>query len=220
MTTIIKFNDNIEHIYDSFEEILNLENYNDIIYIKSCGNKLSGLPELPNSLINMICHNNILSSLPELPNSLIRLDCANNNLSSLPELPNSLEILFCNNNNISNLPKLPNKLTILYCWINNLFSLPEIPNSLKILYCYHNNLSSLPELPYLILNSIYYNDNPVHDHINDYFNGKIKNYLEHQKKMKKIIANKIGNWFLDCKYNPKYLYCRKRLMKEYEELYG
>jgi len=38
--------------------------------------------------------------------------------------------------------------------------------------------------------------------------------------MKRKFTNKIGNWFLDCKYNPKYSYCRKRLMKEYEELYN
>jgi len=38
--------------------------------------------------------------------------------------------------------------------------------------------------------------------------------------MKRIFSNKIGNWFLECKYNPKYLYCRKRLMKEYDEFYN
>ena len=35
----------------------------------------------------------------------------------------------------------------------------------------------------------------------------------------KNAANKIENWYLDCKYNPKYLYCRERVMKEYDELY-
>ena len=30
----------------------------------------------------------------------------------------------------------------------------------------------------------------------------------------------IGEWFLECKYNPKYKYCKDRLIKEYEELYG
>ena len=43
--------------------------------------------------------------------------------------------------------------------------------------------------------------------------------FEHENKMKKKFINKIENWFLECKYNPNYLYCRKRLMKEYGELY-
>jgi hypothetical protein len=48
----------------------------------------------------------------------------------------------------------------------------------------------------------------------------VNKYFEHQKKIENIFSNKIGEWFLDCKYDPKYLYCRKRLMKEYGELYG
>ena len=118
MNIIIEFSDNIKHYYNSFEEILKLDNYNDIIYIY----------------------------------------CPNNNLSWLPELPNSLMFIF------------------------------------------HNN--------------------PIYTHIGTHFNGDANKYFEHQKKIENIFANKIGDWFLDCKYNPKYLYCRKRLMKEYEELYG
>jgi len=35
----------------------------------------------------------------------------------------------------------------------------------------------------------------------------------------KVFANKIGNWYLECKYNPKYLACKKRLKLEFEEMY-
>ena len=135
----IAFNNKIAHTYNSFEEILKLDNYNDIIYINCINNKLSSLPELPNSLIELLCNNNLLSSLPELPNSKIY---------------------------------------------------------------------------------IRYYDNPIYTHIITYFNGKHQQYFDYQRQMKRIFANKIGNWFLDCKYNPKYLYCRKRLMKEYDELYN
>ena len=104
MTIIIKFNDNIRHDYKSFEEILKIDNYNDIIYIWCCGdNNLYNLPKLPNSLIKLYCDNNILSNLPNLPNSLTYLRCGQNNLSNLPELPNSLINLICNNNNLSRL---------------------------------------------------------------------------------------------------------------------
>ena len=119
MTITIKFNDNIQYGYNSFEEITILDKYNDIIYI------------------------------------------------------------WCHNNNLSNLP--------------------DLPNSLK---------------------SLYYNNNPIYIHIQKYFDGDTNIYNEYQNKIKIIFSNKIGNWYLDCKYNPKYLYCRKRLMKEYEELYG
>jgi len=67
---------------------------------------------------------------------------------------------------------------------------------------------------------IYYNNNPIYEYIKTYFNGNEKKYIEYEKAMKRQFANKLGDWFLDCKYNPKYLYCRKRLMKEYGEFYG
>ena len=159
MTITIKFSDNIKHDYGSFEEILKLDNYNDVVYMTCNGNKLYHLPELPNSLIELLCDSNSLSSLPKLPNSLTKLSCWYNNLSSLPELPNSLYFIF-------------------------------------------------------------YDYNPTYEHILDYFDEKTKKYFEYQKKTKKIFINKISNWFLDCKYNPKYLYCRQKLMKEYDELYN
>ena len=195
----IKFSDNIGHLYGSFEEITILDNYNDIVSI--------------------YCDHHNLSSLPVLPNSLDDLYCNNNNLSSLPELPNSLKCLWCSSNSLSSLPTLPNPLKKLYCSNNNLSSLPELPNSITELCCHNNNLSNLPELPNS-LNVMFYGSNPIFDYIFKFFSGSIKKYLEHQNKIKTKFVNKIGNWFIDCKYNPKYLYCRKRLMKEYDELYG
>ena len=196
----IKFSDNIKYLYKSFEELLKIDIYNDIIYIN--------------------CNNNNLLNLPELPNSLKILDChSNNNLSSLPELPNSLIELYCWNNNLSSLPKLPNSLKYLDCGNNSLSSLPELPNSLKRLYCSNNNLSSLPELPNSKID-ICYKYNPIHTYIKKYFNDKHQQYFDYQRQMKRIFANKIGNWYLDCKYNPKYLYRRKRLMEEYDDLYN
>ena len=214
----IKFNDNIKHNYSSFKEILKLDNYDDIIYI-NCYNSLYNLPSLPNSLQILYCAYNNLFSLPKLPNSLIHLNCSANNLSSLPELPNSLINLYCSHNKLPSLPKLPNSLETLDCCTNEMCVLPELPNSLMDLWCHHNNLSSLPELPNS-LKSLYYNNNPIYIHIQKYFDGDTNIYNEYQNKIKIIFSNKIGNWYLDCKYNPKYLYCRKRLMKEYEELYG
>ena len=85
--------------------------------------------------------------------------------------------------------------------------------------CYSNNLDNLPELPNSLIN-IQHFCNPICIYINTYFDGDTKKYFEHHKKTKKQFINKIENWFLDCKYNPKYKYCRKRLMKEYDDLYN
>jgi hypothetical protein len=219
MNIIIKFNDNIEHHYESFNEIIELDNYNEIIYIECRHNNLSSLPELPNSLIELRCYSNRLYCLPKLPNSLEMLWCSENNISSLPELPNSLKILWCDNNSLSNLPELTNSLEIMGCSNNNLSSLPELPNSLIYFSCNNNNLSSLPELPNS-LNFLKYIHNPIHAHICKYFDGKKEKYFEYERNIKRKFSNKIGNWFLECRYNPKYMYCRKRLMKEYKELYG
>ena len=210
---IIKFNDNIEHTYNNFDEILKLDNYNDIVHINCAYNSLSSLPELPNSLQELDCTHNKLNSLPKLPKLLEKLSYGFNKISSLSELPNSLIYLYCRYNNISVLPELPNSLTHFDCAYNNLSSLPELPNSLIYFVCGYNNISTFPQLPNSL--KISYFSNPIHTYIEKYFDGNIKNYIEH-----KNVANKIGNWFLDCKYNPKYKYCRKRLMKEYKELYN
>ena len=145
--------------------------------------------------------------------------CKYNNLSILPELPNSLIELSCSNNDLFNLPKLPNSLTELWCNNNNLSSLPDLPNSLTHLMVNNNNLSSLPNLPNL-LQTIVYGYNPIYNYIQIYFNGDKKKYFKYHNNIKRKFVNKIGVWFLDCKYNPKYLYCRTRLMKEYDELYN
>ena len=116
------------------------------------------------------------------------------------------------------MPELPNSLLYLYCYNNNLSSLPELPNSLTELMCFNNNLSSLPELPNS-LRVMFYDNNPIYYYILEFFDNHINKYFEHQYNMKGKFVNKIGNWYLDCKYNPKYLYCRKRLIEEYEELY-
>ena len=80
MTIKIKFaNDEHKYQYHSIEDVLELDNYNDIIYLDCFCNNLSSLSELPNSLTNLDCSINKFSSLSELPNSLIYLYCRDNN---------------------------------------------------------------------------------------------------------------------------------------------
>ena len=36
--------------------------------------------------------------------------------------------------------------------------------------------------------------------------------------MESQFVNKIGDWFLECKYNPKYKYCQDTVNREYDDL--
>lgn len=52
---------------------------------------------------------------------------------------------------------------------------------------------------------------------------KIKLMINKKKeelKIKKQAVDKISYWFLKCKYNPNYKYCKNRLNKEYDSLYN
>jgi len=66
---------------------------------------------------------------------------------------------------------------------------------------------------------LYCRNNPICEYIKKYFNNSWKQYREFQHKVYRLFANKIGTWYLECKYNPKYLACKKRLKLEFEEMY-
>jgi Leucine-rich repeat (LRR) protein len=199
MTIKIKFHDDTtKYTHNSFDELLNLDNYDEIINLDCSKNNLSTLPKLPDSLTELDCSFNNLSILPELPKFLKKIDCSYNNLSILPKLSNSLIEIDSSYNNLYTLPKLSNNLIELFCNNNNLLFLPYLPDSLEHLICYSN---------------------PIKNLINKKFNGLWKEYREYKNlKMKKQSINKISNWYLECKYNPKYLYCRNRLEREFHQL--
>jgi Leucine-rich repeat (LRR) protein len=152
-------------------------------------------------------------------NDITYLYCWNNNLTSLPTLPSSLTELWCGYNKLTSLPTLPSSLTKLECNWNNLTSLPTLPSSLVKLYCNNNKLTSLPTLPFS-LTELCCRNNQINSKIDDYFKEDWRKYRKFQQSTLKEFANKLGSWFLECKYNPKYKYCRRRLTKEYKELFG
>ncbi len=83
------------------------------------------------------CSNNKLTCLPNLPNSLIELSCCHNQLTCLTELPNSLEYLYCNNNKLTYLSKLPECLK--YC---NIINTNIINNIIYIINNIYNNINN------------------------------------------------------------------------------
>ena len=171
----------IKSSYDSFDEILALDNYDDIYSIQ-CGN--CNLFELPK----------------KLPARLVSLSCPSNNLTKLPDLPNTLSTLICCNNKLS--------------------YLPEYPKSIRRINCSNNELKQLP-VHHSGLDFYSFGNNPIDNLIWDYFESRRSrkiNFHRWNDKTQKKFANKIGEWFLNCKYNPKYVYCRNRLESEFVDL--
>jgi hypothetical protein len=187
--------------------------------------KLTYLPKLPNELTELNCSNNLIQKLPKLPTKLEILQCYNNKLQELPhELPDTLRYFNCSNNNIDTLP---------LCLLDNLFI--HRCNCRRLPYDIHENkqenitkrgklyMCKFCEWNVNLYHNFIYESNPIHKTImnqkgKNKFGQKTYIYLERMKKNKPYVL-KIEEWFLDCKYNPKYKYCKDRLLKEYKELY-
>ena len=194
MTISYKFDlDGQEFKCPSFDDITQLHNYHDIVSIDCSYNQLTVLPTLPNSLIELYCHNNNLTVLPTLPQRLEYLVCSSNELTILQTLPNSLTLLRCTYNKLTFIPTLPNSLTRLYCQSNILAFFPKFPDSLE-----YN----------------YYDHNPVDTYIKKKYGGSLDIY----HRVNEIFATKLVRWYLDCRENPSFKFCRDRLDREYDAL--
>jgi hypothetical protein len=179
---------------NSFGDMVKLNNYNDIIWIDCSSNNLTQLPKLPNGLLVLWCENNQLEILPELPICLKELYCYRNQLKSIPKLATNVTELWCFNNNIKILPSfLPNSLTEIYCNNNNLQILPPCLETFKF---------------------IDYSNNPVCMYIREKCGGNLEIYYRENQ----IFATKLVRWYLDCRENPVYKYCRDRLNKKFDML--
>ncbi len=245
-TVLPKLPERLEELNYTDNALEKLPELPNTLKLLSCGhNKLTELPELPDGLLEFSCTNQSLKlpdklpenleyfafigtnieELPELPNSITKLYCGLNKLKKLPTLPKNLKVLMCQMNNLGKLPILPNTLEKLCCGGNNLSSLPNIPISLKFLYIadydYSHNSNSIRTLPiYMHDIKIHMGCMPIIDYIDKYFNYKMANYIEFNRKTFKKFVDKIGSWYLECKYNPIYKQCRKKIKMEYEELYN
>jgi hypothetical protein len=79
------------------------------------------LTYIPKSIIRFTnlkgldCSYNKITELPPLPPTLIELWCGYNKITKLPPLPPTLETLLCGYNNLTRLPHLPPTLKYLHC---------------------------------------------------------------------------------------------------------
>lgn len=218
-TLPIKLHNNIKHLSLYYCDKLNKLPYNlpssiETLYCQY--NNLTELPDnLPSNLIELNCIRNKLIKLPDnLPSNLKRIDCSKNNLIELPDnLPIDLEKLIISKNNIKKLPysilntRLINKMKEDYNFANHLFNCDD--NPLKtILEKYKMEITKKiatfgPPGP----------NNPGSD-----YNDKMFDLERYIKELKAVET--ISNWFLECKYNPAYAYCRKIVNKGYNDVYS
>ena len=96
----------------------------------------------------------------------------------------------------------------LYCSNNQITSLSlNMMINLEYLDCSNNQITNLDNLPYNLKKLDCYN-NPIYHLIKNYFDDDFKKYSIWRKKFLKKFIFKIEDWFLECKYNPKYKYCK------------
>lgn len=195
--------------------------------------KITKLPELPCKLEILSCEFNNLSIIPKLPPKLKNLNCSNNKIIELPELPPALEKLDCYNNKLTELPDLPISLKNIDCEHNKINKLPDLLKFNKNIKesdifhsdklsidCSYNNITELPYYNPRIV-TIIYDDNPIDEIIYTYFNKcKEEWYLIYKTRLEKCNVEKLEEWFLECKFNPKYKYCRRMLKEQYDNGYA
>lgn len=136
--------------YDNFEDVLDLDNYDDIKGININNAQIITVPELPKKLLCFGCsYNNGIELPSELPEKLIEFNCTSCNLTELPKLPKSLKVLWCSGNRLTRLnvseKELPN-LECLWCHLNFIKKLPKMSGKLNSLACERNMLIECPNL--------------------------------------------------------------------------
>jgi Leucine-rich repeat (LRR) protein len=229
--------------YTNLEEIIDLLPTN-LEELNISSNSLKKLPHLPNKLKFLYCSYNYITHIDEMPESIQFLDCSNNNITYI-NISKGLHHLLCNNNKITKINSFPDELYSVQCFNNLLSELPDL-NNVTYLDCHNNLLIKLPiksnindKLTYMDIQNnkikyipsyyLYYlvkviyikiNNNPIASVIKNDFCNDLKLYLILQMENDRKNIKKIEDWFLKCKYNPKYKYCKQWLLKGYYELYG
>lgn len=200
-------------------------------------------PNLPKNLKFLFCNNNYLSNVDNLPDSLKFFDCSKNYIvnfkipkklnrlicsynliKEFSEFPDNLNTVICSNNQIKYLPDL-NNVAYMDCKNNILEKLPiksNLTNKIRYLNVSNNNINYIPSYYYLYVDKTIYIklvDNPVEYVIKNEFYNNTNMYLLFELDNDRHQIKNIEKWFLECKYNPKYKYCREWIQKTYNDLY-
>lgn len=199
------------------EKLPKLKHLTELIYFEVDNNKLTWIPELPMSIKHINISNNNLLEFPNIPLSVDTYDLIFNDVAKL----NKPMILFIK----YHFNKIPNR----YNWIrrlNIIYPSSSINCNKMSINCDNNagNLYSMLTGNPVIYSLLKYR-NDIYKYFNDNFRdigAMIKLISENPTKLYDYYNSvcKIEKWFLECKYNPKYKYCRRRLEKEYDEIFN
>lgn len=208
--------DSLLYLTLAYDVPLKLTKYpKNIKYMDICINNDEPMLPLPDSLEYLSIRDYPYDII--LPKNLIGLHLARHKYNYLPEFPPTLEILDLSFNNKLTLPESLID-TILYKNIierkpsDNYYSFDirhtpiwKFAKEMKEKY----NINFIVEIPFIKTNSYISFIPPPETY--DVLNLEI--YFKYKKAV-----NIISDWFLDCKYNPKYKYCRKNLEIEFADL--
>lgn len=214
--------------------------------LKCCYNEIKILPKLPKNLKRLNAAQNKLIALPNLPENINMVDVYNNQIEKIGYLPAKckLNIIdnklnYFNRNMIDHFINADkeykinvNMSTILHVYFAEINDKRKICNKklINLFAIYNNN----PIFYRIIKIFIPYKDvegrvNKEMEKNNSYYHRSVYyrrvnyptiQYPEFDRFIDVLDAvDKIGNWFLEVKYNPKYGYCQRRLKKECEEMY-
>lgn len=211
----------LEKLYCESNPIYNLPILPDRLTIfNCCYTEIDQILKLPKSLKSLLCKGcKNLKTLSELPDSLIQLIAKDSGLTKIPKLPPNIEHIDLRNTKVDNMPLLlPSSILSIHLNHTKIF---ELPLNINMKECLDKNVQ-LNDKP--TINYIY---TPIDKFIESIFTAErdskfetTQKYLTWRNNMYTKFANKIGDWFLECKYNPKYKYCKDRLNKEFNESFS
>ncbi len=184
-----------------FQDLPDLSIFSSLITCDLSDNKLKVLPELPESLQELIVNGNNLTQVNnELP--VLKRFNGSNNMITLFNYANSLESIYLNDNPIDDIPKLSNLyfLNISKTKITKIHSMPK----LKYLDCSHTEIQQIPSMNSLTHLSC--NDSSVHDisqihnlHSMEISNSKITQ-VHYMKDLYSIIYQNETNLVISKRY--------------------
>lgn len=152
---------NIKYLFLNDNNIFDLTGLKQFLFIEVLdisNNVIKEINYLPNTIVELVCHNNNIQSIVE-HKKIIKLDCSNNNISILYEYPNLTDLL-CNDNKLTRLRSYDKVLRIV-CKNNPITNIDK-QQKIEKLDCSNTNiigtLYNHPNLKFLICNSTKIND--------------------------------------------------------------
>lgn len=160
--------ENNTKVVNTIEKLLKLDDYNNIYSIiiedeNITDEELDLLTLYPNKLKHFICIRNKITKIPNLPESVNFINCRNNNITEISILPKNIEVINCSNNKLNKIPNLPENVKVIICSNNNITEInPEkLPKKLIKLNCSFNQIKSIPNIKNEFLRVIDINRNEL-----------------------------------------------------------